>query len=175
MYTDETIRKIDDFLLCEKSIEGQIVWARKDDKQSYVGKFPLSYNGNLIVDFDFEATANAYGKQNLQGGTLKIIHEPDDFKEKIIVCRMHIYPGNCHTNPNIKDCDVRGLFFPPYQTRFYSWEDMKLLDKSQVSNSKHIARKIEGIENLEDSIKYFLAYANVKGFIPLPEYDNQLL
>ena len=175
MYSDETIQKIDNFLQCEKKIEGKISWIRKEDKQSYIGKFPLSHNGDLIVDFDFEATAIASGRPNLQGGTLKIVHDADDCKEKILVCRMHIFPGNCHTNPNIKASDVRGLYFSPYQTRFYSWEDMKILDKSTVSNSKHIARMVDGIDSLEDSIKYFLTYANIKGFIPLPEYDTQLL
>lgn len=175
MYSEQTIQKIDDFLKKEKCIEGKTIWVQKDDKTSYIAKFPLSSKGELIVDFDFEATANASGMPNLQGGTLKIIHEPDDNKEKIIVCRMHILPGNCHTNPNVKNSDVKNKTFPPYKTRFYSWEDMKILDRSPIGNHRHIARHIDGTDNLEQSIEFFLTYANIKGTISLPEYDTQLL
>ena len=156
MFSEATIQKIDSFLLQEKVILGKIVWNQKSEKCTYTAKLPLSSNGELIMDFDFEATANSSGLINLQGGTLKILHNPDDNKEKIIVCRMHILPGNCHTNPRIKNCDVGGFYFPPNITRFYSWEDMKILDKSQISNDKHIARSFEHVNSFSESVKFFL-------------------
>lgn len=175
MFSEATIQKIDDFLRCEKQVVGKIIWNQKDERHAYTAKLPLSNNDELIMDFDFEATANASGLINSQGGTLKILHNPDDNKEKIIVCRMHILPGNCHTNPRLKNCDVSGWYFPQYKTRFYSWEDMKLLDKSQISNNKHIARNCDGVNDFSESIKFFFQYANIKGTLQLPEYDTKLL
>lgn len=175
MFSDRTIQKIDDFLLCEKQIIGKVIWNQKDEKQSYVAKLPLSNNEELIMDFDFEATANSSGMVNLQGGTLKILHSPEDSREKIVVCRMHILPGNCHTNPILKKCDVGGCFFEQYRTRFYSWEDMKILDKSQINNNRHIARVIDNVNSFSESIDFFFNYANIKGTISLPEYDTKLL
>ena len=176
MFTEEQVLDIDTFLKNKKSIEGNITWTRDNEKNSYIAKFPLSYNGDLIIDFDFSATANSSGKSELRGGTLKMLHSPKNSKEKIIVCRMHVFPGNYHTNPRIPNLDVSGWTLIPHKTRFYSWEDMKLLHKnSQISQDKHIARNIENINNLEESIQYFLGYTNVFGSINLPEYDITLL
>lgn len=175
MFSETTIQKIDNFLYCEKQIVGKIVWTKKDERRAYTAKLPLSSKDELIMDFDFEATANASGVVKSQGGTLKILHSPDDNKEKIVVCRMHILPGNCHTNPLLKNCDVGGWYFPQNKTRFYSWEDMKLLYKSQVANNKHIARSYENIDGFYESIEFFFKYANIKGTLQLPEYDTKLL
>ena len=176
MFTEEQMDDIDTFLKNKKSIEGNIIWTRDNEKSSYIAKFPLSHNGNLIIDFDFSATANLSGKPELRGGTLKMLHSPKNSKEKILVCRMHVFPGNYHTNPRIPNLDVSGWRLVPRKTRFYSWEDMKLLNsKSHISQDKHIARNIENINNLEESIQYFLDYTNVSGLINLPEYDITLL
>jgi len=176
MYNAETIRKIDEFIGKEKEIVGHVVWNRKNkDKSSYVAKFPLSSNEQLIMDFDFESTAAASGKTNLQTGTLKILHLSDIEKEKILVCRMHIIPGNAHSNPRIKGCDVSGSTYPPNATRFYPWEDMKLLYASNLNKQRHIARIFDNVNNFQESLDFFLKYANIKGTIKLPEYENTLL
>lgn len=173
MYSTETLKEIDEFLKIDKEIQGNVVWNKSDEKNVYEARFPLSSAGNLLVKFDFEGTSNSKGNTYLRSGTLKIFHSLN--MEKIMVCRMHILPGNKHTNPCIKGCDVSGLTLDAYKTRFYSWNDAKLLYQSLHPNNKHIARNIEGVETFEESINYFLNYANIKGNIPLPEYNIQLL
>ena len=52
---------------------------------------------------------------------------------------------------------------------------MKILDKSQINNSRHIARVIDNVNSFSESIDFFFNYANIKGTISLPEYDTKLL
>lgn len=175
MYDESIFEEIDVFMKNKKSIQGNVVWNKTDNREQYVAKFPLSNNNDIIMDFDFEGTTNASGRIDLRGGTLKIFHMHNDDKEKIMVCRMHVLPGNQHTNPRISNCDVSGKSFPAHQTRFYSWEDMKQLYKSNISNERHIARVVDGVNTLEESINFFLNYTNISGIVTLPEYDVALL
>lgn len=164
--------KVDAFLKKEKTILSNVQWNQKGDKKNLFTKIPLAENEELIIDFDFEADAHLCGMPNMQGGNIKILHRKT--KEKMIVCRMHILPGNPHTNPFIEGCDKSGLYFPPRQTRFYSWENMKKLRLSHCDNSKHIAETIDNVNSYEESLKFFLSYTHISGNIPLPSYELSL-
>lgn len=170
--------RIDNFFISQKQISNNIVWQRDGNKNSQCAVIQLFYENDnifeLLIDFRFNAKVNYYVSLNeLDTGTLIILYK------NIVITRMHINPGNIHTNPYIdskyfKDESIHLKKFERGITRFYPWKYRKLELENNIIDSK-TAIQVKNLKNFNDCFDFFKKECNIIGEIPLPQLSETLL
>lgn len=168
-----TINKIEDFLNKPKYITQNYIWTKDENSKYYKSTFMLNDNPNTLIDFTFQGQTKSEGREIYPSADFLLRYAPAGMQSYLIT-RINIFSKHNHTNPIIPNCDASSLYLKRGDIRIYKWEDFKLKYLYKPKTKNDIGRCLD-IHDFQNGLQYFLDYANIKGKVVLPPYEQLLL